>query len=75
MWAQTVDLLEENRSICELRSGSGFSDMTPKARANKKQEGGISLKHFVPRKNTRGSADAKISALIYFMPNLLFTVT
>ena len=35
----------------------------------------ISLKHFVPRKNTRGSADAKISALIYFTPNLLFTVT
>lgn len=35
----------------------------------------ISLKHFVPRKNTRGSADAKISALIYFMPNLLFSVT
>ena len=35
----------------------------------------ISLKHFVTRKNTCGSADAKISALIYFMSNPLFTVT
>lgn len=43
VWAKTVDLLEENRSICELRSGSGFSDVTPKAEQTNTKLGPIQV--------------------------------